>query len=190
MPSNAIDIPKNGKTRTNADNLTPSSFNVSVSASPRGERRVRTNSLVFPTVRQPKALHPVDKDEIKVLLLENISQEAVQAFREEGFQVDHFAKAWNENELVEKIGNYHAIGVRSKTKITERVIKAASKASVVVFCLLAVVLIPVTSCSSLGAFASAPTKSTCQQPHGLAFQFSTRLFPTRDPSQSWSWPRL
>jgi phosphoglycerate dehydrogenase-like enzyme len=35
----------------------------------------------------------------------------------------------NEDDLVQKIGQYHAIGIRSKTKITEKVIKAAPKVS-------------------------------------------------------------
>lgn len=87
-------------------------------------------------VRQSKVLHPVSTDELKLLLLENISQGAVNAFKEQGFQVDHFTKAWTEDELVEKIGQYHAIGIRSKTKITERVIKAASKLLVIgCFCI-------------------------------------------------------
>ena len=80
-------------------------------------------------IRQPRVLRPTDKDEIKLLLLENISMDAVASFREQGFQVDHFTKAWTEDELVEKIGQYHGIGIRSKTKITQRVLKAASKVS-------------------------------------------------------------
>jgi D-3-phosphoglycerate dehydrogenase / 2-oxoglutarate reductase len=78
-------------------------------------------------VRQPKVLHPVENEDLRLLVLENISAEAVAAFRSQGFQVDHHMSAWGEDELVEKIGSYHAIGIRSKTKITERVIKAASK---------------------------------------------------------------
>lgn len=79
------------------------------------------------TIRQPKVLHPVDRIELSLLLLENISQDAVRAFKEQGFQVHHQTKAWTEDELVEKIGAYHAIGIRSKTKITKRVLRAASK---------------------------------------------------------------
>ena len=78
-------------------------------------------------IRIPKVLHPIDNDHLKLLILENISQEAVAAFTSQGFHVDHYTKAMSEDELVEKIPNYHAIGIRSKTKITERVIKAASK---------------------------------------------------------------
>lgn len=78
----------------------------------------------------PKVLHPVDNEDLKLLLLENISQDAVRAFQLQGFHVDHHKTAMSEDELVATIGSYHAIGIRSKTKITERVIKAASKVSV------------------------------------------------------------
>lgn len=78
-------------------------------------------------IRQPKVLHPVDNEGLKLLILENISQDAVRAFQAQGFHVDHYSKALSEDELIEKISQYHAIGIRSKTKITERVIKAASK---------------------------------------------------------------
>ncbi|EGO28553.1 hypothetical protein SERLADRAFT_434474 [Serpula lacrymans var. lacrymans S7.9] len=87
-------------------------------------------------VRQPKVLHPIDNEDLRLLLLENISQDAVSAFRSQGFQVDHYTKAMSEDELVETIPQYHAIGIRSKTKITERVIKAAPKLLVIgCFCI-------------------------------------------------------
>ena len=78
-------------------------------------------------IRTPRVLHPIDNEDLRLLLLENISQDAVAAFRQQGFTVDHSTKAMSEDELVEKIGDYHAIGIRSKTKITERVLKAATK---------------------------------------------------------------
>ncbi|KAF8341631.1 uncharacterized protein EI90DRAFT_2905831 [Cantharellus anzutake] len=76
---------------------------------------------------RPKVLRPFAVKELKLLLLENISQEAVQAFKSNGFQVEHNPKAWSEDELVAKIGEYHAIGIRSKTKITERVLQHATQ---------------------------------------------------------------
>ena len=78
-------------------------------------------------IRQPKVLRPVDNEGLRFLLLENISQEAVEAFKAQGFHVDHSTKAMSEQELLEKISSYHAIGIRSKTKLTEKVIRAASK---------------------------------------------------------------
>lgn len=89
---------------------------------------MRQNTLAAASsVRQPRVLHPVDNEHLRLLLLENISQDAVKSFEAQGFTVDHSAKAMSEDELVQKIPNYHAIGIRSKTKITERVLKAASK---------------------------------------------------------------
>jgi D-3-phosphoglycerate dehydrogenase len=99
------------------------------SLSPNGSPDFRRHSL---NVRPPKVLHPVQNGDLRLLVLENISQDAVEAFRAEGFRVDHYKKALSEDELVEKIGQYHGIGIRSKTKITERVLKAASKVQVYV----------------------------------------------------------
>ncbi|KAH0590812.1 D-3-phosphoglycerate dehydrogenase 1 [Termitomyces sp. J132] len=75
----------------------------------------------------PRFLHPLQNDRIRLLILENISQEAVSAFRTLGFHVDHYTTAMTEDQLVEKIATYHAIGIRSKTKITQRVINAAPR---------------------------------------------------------------
>lgn len=83
-------------------------------------------------IRQPKVLHPVENENLRLLILENISQDAVAAFRAQGFEVDHYTKAMSEDELVEKLPAYHALGIRSKTKITARVIKAASRVSVAI----------------------------------------------------------
>ncbi|KAG6856652.1 hypothetical protein H0H87_002242 [Tephrocybe sp. NHM501043] len=75
----------------------------------------------------PRFLHPLENGGTRILILENISQEAVAAFRTLGFHVDHYTTAMTEEELIEKIPTYHAIGIRSKTKITSRVISAAPK---------------------------------------------------------------
>lgn len=87
----------------------------------------RQETLASSDVRHTKVLHPIENEDLRLLILENISQEAVAAFRAQGFQVDHSTKAMSEEELIEKIGSYHGIGIRSKTKITAKVLKAASK---------------------------------------------------------------
>ncbi|KIM48262.1 hypothetical protein M413DRAFT_439989 [Hebeloma cylindrosporum] len=87
-------------------------------------------------IRQPKVLHPIENEGLRLLILENISLDAVARFREQGWHVDHYAKAMSEDELISKIGTYHAIGIRSKTRITERVLKAATKLLVIgCFCI-------------------------------------------------------
>ena len=109
-------------------------------------------------IRQPKVLHPVDNEGLKLLLLENISQGAVRDFQAQGFTVDHYAKALSEDELVQKIPNYHGIGIRSKTRITERVIKAATKVCLSHDSDRCQSYHPLVSYLSSAASASVPTK--------------------------------
>ena len=78
----------------------------------------------------PRILHPLENEGLRLLILENISQDAVTTFLGLGYHVDHHKTALSEDELVEKIGSYHAIGIRSKTKITKRVLQAASKVDI------------------------------------------------------------
>ena len=62
------------------------------------------------------------KDQIKVLLLENIHPLAYEAFKSEGFQVESLSLALNPEQLKEKIRDVHVLGIRSKTKITAEVL--------------------------------------------------------------------
>src|SRR5690625_4896648 len=77
------------------------------------------------------------KDKISILLLESIHYEAVKAFKEAGYsKVQRFSKALSEEELLREIKDVHLIGIRSKTKITEKVLKAAKKLQAVgCFCI-------------------------------------------------------
>ncbi|GAM21849.1 hypothetical protein SAMD00019534_050240, partial [Acytostelium subglobosum LB1] len=67
------------------------------------------------------------KDNIKVLLLENIHCSAVQMFKDQGFNVDSLSTAIPEEQLIERIKDVHILGLRSKTKVTEKVLAAANK---------------------------------------------------------------
>lgn len=106
---------------------------------------------------RPKVLKPFATEELRLLLLENISQEAVDAFTDLGFQVDFHKKAFSEAELLDSIGKYHAIGIRSKTKITARVLKAATKVSA--YSQYLTFNLTFVSSSLSVASASVPTKS-------------------------------
>lgn len=68
------------------------------------------------------------KEKIKVLLLENISETAVQNFTRHGYtQVEKLTKALPEADLIEAVKNVHLLGIRSKTQITPAVLEAAKK---------------------------------------------------------------
>src|SRR5947209_4085234 len=67
------------------------------------------------------------KDQIKVLLLENIHPFAHEAFKNEGFQIEALTVALNEEQLKEKIRDVHILGIRSKTQITASVLAEAKR---------------------------------------------------------------
>lgn len=68
------------------------------------------------------------KEKINILLLENISDKAVQFFKQNGYtNVKKLNGALSEAQLIDAVKNVHLIGIRSKTQITENVLKAATK---------------------------------------------------------------
>ncbi len=67
------------------------------------------------------------KDQIKILLLENIHPSAHALFSAEGFQVEAHSTALKEKELVEKIRDAHVVGIRSKTQLRELPLKEARR---------------------------------------------------------------
>jgi D-3-phosphoglycerate dehydrogenase len=83
---------------------------------------------------QPETSFP--KDEIKILLLENVHPVAAAAFRGEGFQVEELKTALPEAELAARVRDVHVLGIRSKTQITPVVLDQARRALAVgAFCI-------------------------------------------------------
>jgi D-3-phosphoglycerate dehydrogenase / 2-oxoglutarate reductase len=76
-------------------------------------------------MKQKQLSYP--KNKMKVLLLENINIEAINAFKKEGYDVEALKKALSEKELLEKIANVSILGIRSKTEITKKIILNADK---------------------------------------------------------------
>jgi D-3-phosphoglycerate dehydrogenase len=77
------------------------------------------------------------KEDIKVLLLENIHASAHDIFSAEGFQVEAVPRALKEEELIERLqGGVHLLGIRSKTRLTARALEAGKRLlSVGAFCI-------------------------------------------------------
>lgn len=68
------------------------------------------------------------KEKIKILLLENINPSAVEEFKKAGYEnVEVLKKALQDDELSEKLQGVHILGVRSKTQVTEEILKQAPK---------------------------------------------------------------
>ncbi|KAH7043080.1 hypothetical protein BKA57DRAFT_398062 [Linnemannia elongata] len=88
------------------------------------------------SAKKAKVLKPFNTANIKILLLENVNETAVSALRDQGYQVETFAKALGEEDLIAKIKDVHCIGIRSKTKLTKKVLDAAEKLGVIgCFCI-------------------------------------------------------
>ena len=68
------------------------------------------------------------KDKIKILFLENISDAAIKVFKDAGYtDIKKLGGALTEEQLIDEIKNIHLLGIRSKTQVTEKVIKHAPK---------------------------------------------------------------
>lgn len=76
-------------------------------------------------VKPAKALRPFIKGEVKILLLENVNKTAIEVLTNQGYQVEFHKTSLDEDELIEKIKDVHAIGIRSKTKLSEKILKHA-----------------------------------------------------------------
>jgi D-3-phosphoglycerate dehydrogenase len=67
------------------------------------------------------------KSRIRILLLENVHPSAHELFRQEGFQVETCAGALDEDALVEKVRDVHVLGIRSRTRVTDRALAEARR---------------------------------------------------------------
>jgi D-3-phosphoglycerate dehydrogenase len=68
------------------------------------------------------------KEKINILFLENVSEKAVQQFKQNGYtNVKKISSALSEEELIKAVKDVHLLGIRSKTQVTEKVLDAAKK---------------------------------------------------------------
>ncbi len=79
----------------------------------------------------------LDKDKIKILLLEGVHQSAIDSLNAAGYHnIEYFKTALAESELIEKISEAHFVGIRSRTQLTEKVLSHANKLMVIgCFCI-------------------------------------------------------
>lgn len=64
------------------------------------------------------------KNKLKILLLENIHTIAQKQLEAAGFEVELMSYAPTEDELITLLKDYQAVGLRSKTKLTQKVIQS------------------------------------------------------------------
>jgi D-3-phosphoglycerate dehydrogenase len=68
------------------------------------------------------------KEKIKILLLEGPHQNALDLFKEHDYtNIEYLKSSLDAKELIEKIKSVHLLGIRSKSNITEDILKHAKK---------------------------------------------------------------
>ncbi|KAI1115863.1 D-3-phosphoglycerate dehydrogenase 1 [Nemania sp. NC0429] len=84
----------------------------------------------------PKQLKPFNTQDIKILLLENVNQSGKDILTGQGYQVEALKTSLPEDQLIDKIRDVHVIGIRSKTKLNEKVLREAKNLLVIgCFCI-------------------------------------------------------
>ena len=70
----------------------------------------------------------LQKDKIRVLLLEGVNDSAVELIRSAGYtNLTHLKTALDEAHLIEALQGVHLLGIRSRTQLTGKVLEAANR---------------------------------------------------------------
>ncbi|MBS4044107.1 MAG: phosphoglycerate dehydrogenase [Chitinophagaceae bacterium] len=120
------------------------------------------------------------KDKINILFLENISDKAVEYFKQQGYaNVRKLNGALSEDELIKELKNVHLLGIRSKTQITKKVLLAAPKLQAIGCFCIGVNQVDLETATQLGvAVFNAPysnTRSVAELIIGLSIMLIRRI---------------
>lgn len=70
----------------------------------------------------------LEKEKIKILLLEGLHPSCVEVFQADGYtNIEYHKGSLSEEELLEAVKDVHFIGLRSRTQLTQEVFDAANK---------------------------------------------------------------
>lgn len=121
------------------------------------------------------------RERVKILLLENVSQSAADEFKGRGYaSVERLTRALGEDELTEAVRGVHMLGIRSKTRVTERVLASADKLLAVGCFCIGVNQVDLKAASNAGvAVFNAPysnTRSVAEMVIGLSVMLIRKVF--------------
>ena len=132
------------------------------------------------------------KDRIKVLFLENISEKAVQYFKQQGYaDVKKIAGSLSEEELIKAIKDVHILGIRSKTFISKKVLDSAKKLQAIGCFCIGVNQVDLKACKQKGiAVFNAPysnTRSVAELVIGASILLIRRILDKNNAAHKGSW---
>ena len=132
------------------------------------------------------------KDKIKVLFLENISDKAVQYFKQQGYaDVKKVAGSLSEEELIKVIKDVHILGIRSKTFIYKKVLDSAKKLQAIGCFCIGVNQVDLKACKQKGiAVYNAPysnTRSVAELVIGASILLIRRILDKNKAAHNGIW---
>ena len=132
------------------------------------------------------------KDRIKVLFLENISDKAVQYFKQQGYaDVKKVSGALSEEELIKVIKDVHILGIRSKTYISKKVLDSAKKLQAIGCFCIGVNQVDLKACKQKGiAVFNAPysnTRSVAELVIGASILLIRRILDKNKAAHNGVW---
>lgn len=137
----------------------------------------KTNNKYF---RSMSNITSYPKEKINILFLENISDKATLQFKQNGYiNIKKVSAALSEQDLIAAIKDVHIIGIRSKTKITSKVLAAAEKLQAIGCFCIGVNQVNIEAATKKGvAVFNAPysnTRSVAELVIGLAIMLIRRI---------------
>ena len=132
------------------------------------------------------------KEKINILLLENISETAVQNIKDSGYaSVKKLSGALSEEELIKEIKDVHLLGIRSKTQITQKVLDAANKLQAIGCFCIGVNQVNLKAATSKGVVVmNAPysnTRSVAELVIGLSIVLIRRIIDKNKAAHEGIW---
>ena len=131
------------------------------------------------------------KNRIKILLLENIHQDAYNRLSKDGFNVELISTSLGEEELLKKIKGVHVLGIRSKTQVTQKILDAADKLLVVSAFCIGTTQIDLEACKERGVIVfNAPysnTRSVVELAIGQIVMLMRSIFPRSQEMHQNKW---
>jgi D-3-phosphoglycerate dehydrogenase / 2-oxoglutarate reductase len=135
----------------------------------------------------------------KVLVSDELSETAVQIFRDRGVEVDYLPKLGKDKDAGRVIGQYDGLAIRSATKVTEKLLEKATNLKVVGRAGIGVDNVDIPAASKKGVIVmNTPFgNSITTAEHAIAMMFAVaRQIPEANASthagngkspSSWGW---
>lgn len=132
------------------------------------------------------------RSRVRILLLENISDSAVDEFKKSGYvEVRRLNGALTEEQLFKAVKGVHLVGIRSKTQITRNVIEAADKLLAIGCFCIGVNQVDLRAATENGvAVFNAPhanTRSVAELVIGLSVMLIRKIAEKNDAAHKGIW---